>query len=211
MIKKTILILLLVLFAVTSVAADGNKIQGKTQEKTGEPYRYQEQYAHPPATFCYPQPTIIGLSDNILKVYFRGQGFSIDEVLTDSVFVQGKIPPYTGVRREGRWLVTDCFIFRFLGSSGFRPIPPEGIKAKYTVEFDLISGEHIVLEGDYELVVIHGDMTLDGQVNADDVIFMSEYFWHGGPACEVEEFMDLNWDGVIDPRDLALLIEIVGI
>ncbi len=131
----------------------------------------------------------------------------------ESILVQGKIPPYTEAAPyvDGDSIVTDCFIMRFLGASGFRPIPPEGVQSIYTVEYDKVGGEHVVLTGDFVLSVYQGDVTLDGLVNAEDVVFMSQYLWHKGPMCEIEEFMDVDANGRVDIRDMSALIERVGI
>ncbi len=166
-----------------------------------------------PYTTCWPQPSVLKEleNDRILNVAIHNE--DIEEVVFSSILVQGKIPPYTAGAPyiDGDSIVTDCFIMRFLGSSGFRPIPPEGVQDQYTVEYDKVGGEHVVLIGDFVLSVYQGDVTLDGLVNAEDVVFMSQYLWHKGPMCEVEEFMDIDANGRVDIRDLQTLIEITGI
>ena len=215
---RVIILSVIAVFVFASSAGASEKAQTKTQDKTGEPYRNQERYTHPPATFCWPQPTILNAleNDRLLDVYFRGEGFSIDDVDLETVRVFN-IPPYTGpVQRVGRWLKTDCFIMRFLGASGFRPIPPEGIQSTYTVQFDLYTGEHIEMTGRYELVVLEGDLNFDGSVNVDDVIFLTDFLFHNGPIASIwdydmEELMDLNRDTKIDAVDVEILIGIVGL
>ncbi len=167
----------------------------------------------PPYTTCWPQPTILKEleNDKILNVAIHNE--VIEDVVFSSILVQGKIPPYTAGAPyvDGDSIVTDCFIMRFLGSSGFRPIPPEGVQDQYTVEYDKVGGEHVVLTGDYVLSVYNGDVTLDGLVDINDVEFMAGFLWKNGPACEINEFMDIDANGRVDIRDLSKLIEIVGI
>ena len=213
-----IIISIIPCLALSTVAFASEKTHSKTQEKTGEPYQHQEKYAHPAATFCWPQPTILNAfeNDRILDFYFRGQGFSIDEVDLETVRVFN-IPPYSGpVQRVGRWLKTDCFIMRFLGAGGFRPIPPEGYQTTYPLSVDLKNGEHIEMIGRYELVVIEGDLNFDGEVNIEDVVFLTDYIFAGGPMAtifgeEMPEFMDLNGDERITTEDIDYLIAITGL
>ncbi|UCE23346.1 MAG: hypothetical protein JSU74_08550 [Candidatus Zixiibacteriota bacterium] len=166
-----------------------------------------------PFTTCWPQPTILKAleNDKILNVAIHCQDPA--EVNFSSILVQGKIPPYTANAPyiDGDSIVTDCFIMRFLGSSGFRPIPPEGVHTTYIVTYNLNDGTPMSLTGDYNLNVSVGDVTLDGVVNADDVVFMSEYFWNKGQMCEIEEFMDVDWNGRVDIRDLQKIVELSGL
>jgi len=135
----------------------------------------------------------------------------------ETVVVDVKIPPYTGpVTREGAWLVTDCFMVRFLGANGFRPIPLEGIKSTYTISFDLYNGEHVEMVGDFELEVKVGDLNFDGCLDIIDVVFMSEYLWNGGEPSTLFgetlfELMDLDQDGDIDEDDALVLIEMADL
>ena len=179
------------------------------------PYEFEIVSGSPPVVYttCWPQPTILKAleNDRILNVAIHDE--VIEDVVFESILVQGKIPPYTEAAPyvDGDSIVTDCFVLQFLGISGFRPIPPTGVHSEYTVEYDKYSGVHVILTGDFNLDVLVGDVTLDGQVNADDIVFMSQYFWHGGPKCDIEEFMDVDDNGRVDIRDFRRLIEITGI
>jgi len=171
-----------------------------------------------PYTDCWPQPTILKDLENDRILDVRIYNEDPENVITGSIVVQGKIPPYTGVTIEGGVITTDCFIMRFLGSSGFRPVNDD-FEATYTVEYDKLVGDHTVLTGDFELQVYPGDVTLDGQANIDDLIFASEYFWKDGPVpsmsdkagkgWEITELLDVNKDGSIDPRDVIEIRNIV--
>ncbi len=182
----------------------------------GGPYLIPGPECHEcePYTTCWPQPWVYRQSERILKVIVHDE--DNDEVILESMLVQGKIPPYTEARIEGDSIVTDCFIMKFFGVSGWRPIPPDGIDNSYTVEYDKLDGSHVVLTGDFTTRTDVGDVTLDGQVTVDDVLFLSEYFFKGGPGCQLwghamDEFMDIDANGRIDIRDLQKLIEITGI
>ena len=77
-----------------------------------------------PYTDCWPQPIDMGnlINDRVLEVYIYNE--NPDDVDLASVRV-GNIPPYNPIQiLPGNVINTDCFIMRFLGSSGFRPLPP---------------------------------------------------------------------------------------
>ncbi len=114
------------------------------EAEEAEPNHEKRGYGDPP-TYLEQNPIVLkDLADRVLRVYVRGTNFDIHDVDLNTVFVQGKIPPYTEARIEGDRLVTDIFIFRFLAA--WRPIEDD-VHGRYTVEFDLNTGEHIVLEG----------------------------------------------------------------
>ena len=163
-----------------------------------------------PYTDCWPQPTILKtpLDDRILEVRIYPWDVSIIDLTSVRV---NNIPPYTEARVVGGDIITDVFIMRFLGASGFRPIPPEGIQSTYTVTYDYINGGSEWLIGDYVLEVFQGDVTLDGVADIADVQFMAEHFWGDGSKCEFEEFMDVDGNGRVDIRDALKVIEIAGI
>ncbi len=183
----------------------------------GGPYTFEFEEgggcSEGPYTTCWPQPSILKDlgNDKVLNVAIHCE--DPDDVVFSSILVQGKIPPYLpgSPYVDGDSIVTDCFIMRFLGSSGFRPIPQEGVHDSYIVTYDRTDGTPVTLTGDFNLNVSVGDVTLDGEVNADDIVFMSQYFWNKGQMCEIEEFMDIDANGRVDIRDLRKLIEIVGI
>jgi hypothetical protein len=175
---------------------------------------YQINVPGEPWTDCYPQPTVLKETDRILKVFIHNEVTT--DVILSSIRVQGKIPPYTDARIEGDTVVTDAFIMRFLGSSGFRPIPPEGIESTYTVEYDKTTGEHVVLTGDYVLAVYQGDVDLDGRFDILDVQYTIDYFFRDGDPCQmdqyrIDEFMDLDANGQVDLRDVSAMIDMLGL
>jgi hypothetical protein len=177
---------------------------------TGEIEAFQGYHYGDLDTYMDPNPIVLwDLPDqNLLRIYFSRRGLAVDAIDLQSVRVNGKIAPYSGpAQQEGGWLVTDCFFFRFIAL--YRPMPPDGFTATYTVEFDVESGEHIEMEGTFELRAIFGDVNIDGVVNVDDVVFFEEYLYHDGPSAMFPELMDLNGDGDIDLEDLALLIELI--
>lgn len=167
-------------------------------------------------TYCAPQPTILKQIDRILYIYIVGE--NPDDVVIESIRVQGNIPSYQPVSIEGDNIVVTVFIMRFLGASGFRPVTGD-FEATYTVDYDKTDGSHVQLVGDFSLKVYPGDVTLDGQGNINDLIFAADYFWRGGgvptmiddsgKGWEVTELLDANGDGNIDPRDVIALKDIL--
>jgi len=170
-------------------------------------------------TYCTPQPTILKAIESILEVHIVGDNPS--QIDTESIRVQSKIPPYEGYPVvEGSEMVTACFIMRFLGSSGFRPVTGD-FEATYTVDYNYLDGTAAPqLVGDFSLKVYPGDVTLDGQANIDDLIFAADYFWrrgnvpamidNTGQAWEVKELLDIDGNGEINPLDVRSLMGIVG-
>jgi hypothetical protein len=203
-IRTLIMAVILILVGVSvSLAVDRSN-----QENEPAHNRYNN-----PDTYMVPDPICVWdlPEDNLLKIYFSWRGYDIDDIILESVRVNGKIPPYSGpVQQEGGWLVTDCYFFRFIGT-GYRPMPPDGFTATYTVEFVVEGGEHVETEGTFELKAIFGDVNTDGVVNVDDVIFFEEYLYYGGPPARFPELMDLDRDGDIDLADLALLIDLIEV
>ncbi|UCE25037.1 MAG: hypothetical protein JSU74_03025 [Candidatus Zixiibacteriota bacterium] len=175
----------------------------------GGPYEMMIEYV-PVCTYASPQPTILKDMEQLIEFYICCH--DPDEIVWESILIQGKIPPYEGypVLRDG-CVVTACLTTRFIGSSGYRPIPPEGVQDQYRIDFDRTTGEHVTLFGDYVLTVYQGDVNLDGVVDISDVQFMHEYFFNSGKACFYEEFMDVDGNGRVDLRDVSALIELVNI
>jgi len=169
-------------------------------------------------TFVEQCPYILDASDVVLRFYIRGTSFDVDDVDLETVLV-GNIPPYDGITRKGDWIITTSFVMRFLGASGFRPITGD-FEAPYTVEFDLLSGEHVVAEGIFAMRVYPGDLTFDGKANLDDLILLADFLWRGGPAShihdlegqvwEVSELMDIDRDGDIDDDDAEALAKLIN-
>jgi len=170
-------------------------------------------------TFTYPNPIVLKQIEKIQYFYVRGTTFDVRDVDLETVRVLGKIPPYDGAWVKGDWLITTAFVMRFLGAIGVRPIT-EDFDATYTVEFDLVGGEHILVEGEFSLVIYPGDLTFDGVINIEDLIFLSDYLYNGGPVptieapdgtvWEVSELLDIDRDGDVDEDDLEALEEILG-
>ena len=102
-------------------------------------------------------------------------------------------------------IVTDCFIFRFL--SVYRPIPSTEYDI-YTVTY-FKSGEMVTVTGDVEIYVPGGDVNLDGITNIDDLIFMINYFYKGGPNCKLEELMDIDQNGTVNVGDVSALARMI--
>jgi hypothetical protein len=165
----------------------------------------------PVYTTCWPQPTLMFfghlLSDDVLNIIIWNE--QNDQVILESILVQGKLEPYTEARIEGDSIVTDVFLRRFIGLSKWRPIPSEGIMSTYTVEYDKVDGSHVVLTGEYVLGYYQGDVNLDGEVNDDDLRAMRDYLFNRGEPGEFEEFMDVDGNGQIDLRDMRELIKII--
>lgn len=184
----------------------------------GGPYLYKIGGTPPPvSTYCTPQPTVLKEIEDILYVHICNE--DNDAVDWATIRVQSKIPPYLPVFEEGFDLVTTCFIMRFLGSSGFRPVTGD-FEATYTVDYSYLDGTAAdQLVGDFALKVYPGDVTMDGQTNMNDIIFAADYFWRGGgvptltdnngQAWDCAELLDCNQDGSTDPRDVIEIINIV--
>ncbi len=176
----------------------------------GGPYELMMDQPPPVCTYASPQPTILKDMEQLIEFYICCE--DPNEVIWESILIQGKIPPYEGypVLRDD-CIVTACLTTRFIGSSGFRPIPPEGVQDQYRIDFDRTTGEHVTLFGDYVLTVYQGDVNLDGAVDIADIEFMREFLFNGGKACRYEEFMDVDGNGRVDLRDVSALIELVNI
>jgi len=177
----------------------------------GGPYVFEVESPDPPYTTCWPQPTILKYieNDGLLNVSVHNE--KNYEVVLESIRVQGQIPPFTNARIEGDSIVTDCDVLNFLGVSGFRPIPDEGIQAPYTIEYDKVDGSHIVLIGEFDLHLYPGDISAsecnacdfnsDGIVNSLDVSLIEDYVWNGNRASYPAEAFDINGDGNVDVLD----------
>jgi len=186
----------------------------------GGPYEFRYGTLLQSHTYCEPQPTILKSIEDILRVHIRWE--DPDMVDMQSIRVQGKIPPYEGYPVvEDYEIVTACFIMRFLGSSGFRPITGD-FEATYTVDYNYLDGTAATtLVGDYALKVYPGDVTLDGQANIDDLIFAADYFWKNGAvpfmldntgqAWEVAELLDVDGNGEANPLDVRKIVELAGL
>ena len=169
----------------------------------GGPYDFVvDGYIPPPEPYtdCWPQPSILKALENDRILEFRLYNEDVANVDLTSLVV-GNIPPYTGVTVVDDVITTDAFIMRFLGSSGFRPIPPEGIQSTYTLHYSYIDGTPAEdLIGDFVMSVYQGDVTLDGLCDINDVIFMTEYFFAGGQVTQMQgeklyELMDVDGNG----------------
>ena len=169
-----------------------------------------------PYTDCWPQPIEMGLlvNDRVLEVYIYNEDHNNVDLASIRV---GNIPPYNPVQILADGVInTDCFIMRFLGSSGFRPLPPEGIQSTYPVSYNYISGGSNSLIGDFLLNAKMGDVNLDNVVDINDVQFMAEYFWNGGEQTQIQgetlyELMDVDGNGTVDIRDAIETIELAGL
>ena len=125
-------------------------------------------------------------------------------------------PPYTVARIECDSIVTDSFIMRCLGASGFRPFPPEGIPSHYSLTYDTIDGSSVSLVGDFVLTVYQGDVNFDTEVNIEDIVFLTDYLYQHGQKAELfgyemGECMDVDASGRFDLLDIRALIDMVGI
>lgn len=182
------------------------------------PHTFQT-YGPPPCsepyTECWPQPTVLKAleNDRILEFYVFCE--DNEEVILSSIRV-GNIPPYTAAAINGDTLYTDAFIMRFLGASGFRPIPPEGIQSTYTLTYDKTDGSTVSLVGEYVLGIYQGDVNFDTEVNIEDIVLLTDYLYANGPKAELfgyemGECMDVDASGRFDLLDIQELVEIVGI
>lgn len=183
----------------------------------GGPYTYYMYDDGPPPepyTDCSPQPTILKVTDNILKVHLYNENTALVDLMSMRV---GNIPPYSGTPViEDGVITTDCFIFRFLGSSGFRPITGS-FTNQYTLNYNYTDGtEAPELIGAYALEVLLGDVNLDGNLNLDDAVFFADFMFRDGQRTtadgeELPELMDLNGNDQIDARDLLALVDLLDL
>jgi len=162
-----------------------------------------------PTTYCEPQPTIMKDIDRILWVHIVGE--DPDQVIFESILIQGKIPPYEPVFVENGEIVTSAYIIRFIGYSGFRPIVGD-IESTYTVEYDKLDGSHIILTGEYHLCGGYCEVANDRLAGLDGIVFLADYFWRGGNAGGLEDsenqvMLDMDGNGRADPLDVVFLIE----
>ncbi|UCG61436.1 MAG: hypothetical protein JSV52_14120 [Candidatus Zixiibacteriota bacterium] len=187
----------------------------------GGPYEWLVNY-NPcqggPFTYCWPQPVELGVNDNdrVLKVYIECE-LNIGIVDLSSVKVFGQIPTYT---QDQAWIedddliVTDCFLMRFLGSGGFRPLPPDDFIGEYFVTYNYYIGTERTLYGDFAMNISQGDVNFDGSLGIDDVVFMTDHLFGDGPGCtldgcKVDELMDVDQSGRFDMLDVGALIEMI--
>ncbi len=166
-----------------------------------------------PYTVCWPQPIDLKalINDRVLNVYICCEDVASIDQATIRVF---NIPPYAGVHEVGDSLYTTVFIMRFLGAGGMRPIPDNGYDDQPYFVYYTAGGTEKSLEGDFDLVVNVGDVTCDNAVNIDDVVFMIEYLFQGGPMVSahgetLEELMDIDGSGRIDLLDARAIIELL--
>ncbi|MEW6413303.1 MAG: dockerin type I domain-containing protein [Candidatus Zixiibacteriota bacterium] len=153
------------------------------EAEESEPNREKQGYGDPP-TYLEQNPIVLkDLTDRILRVYVRGTNFDIHDIDLSTVVTQGKIPPYTEARIEGDRMVTDVFIFRFL--SAWRPIEDD-VHSRYTVEFDLNSGEHIVLDGTVNVKIYPGDLNFE-EDDCEMLFMLLELAEQGVIDIDVEE------------------------
>ena len=204
MVIRLVSILFLTTLVVCGSVVAGDEVRVRADEPIQEKSRYRSE-----VVYHYPYPIELkNLGDRMVYVYFRSDDFKAEDVVLDSVRVHGKIPAYTEEypKIENGWIVTNCFAFRFL--SAYRPIP-ETVRSTFTVTFDLVSGEHVTLEGQAYIKVPVGDVTLDGYVNEEDLQFLEDYLYNDGRVSELSEMMDVNRDGSVNLLDLEALEEII--
>jgi hypothetical protein len=170
-----------------------------------------------PYTECWPQPTVLGNweNDKILEFYI----YCEEPGLVDMASVRvNNIPNY---ENDGEaWfdaannrIETTAFIMRFLGASGFRPIPSTGVDDIYTVTY-LRDGVETSLTGAFKLNVEQADVNFDGITNLDDVIFLTDYLYRGGQKAmlfgeEMDECMDVDGNGHFDLLDVGAALQII--
>ncbi|UCD64847.1 MAG: dockerin type I repeat-containing protein [Candidatus Zixiibacteriota bacterium] len=147
------------------------------------------------------------LEDRLVYVYFRPP--DVNDVDLCSVRIQDKIKTYSQECAwiEGDLIVTDVLAFRLIAP--WRPISGT-FNTTYTVSWDTYSGHHYVLYGDLNVELYPGDVNLDGEVNAGDLIFMSDYLFSDGLPSQLEEVMDIDQNGRVDALDMAALSRLVG-
>ncbi|UCD64846.1 MAG: dockerin type I repeat-containing protein [Candidatus Zixiibacteriota bacterium] len=173
----------------------------------GGPYTYY-YIPQQPDTWLSQDPIYLKeLVDRIIYVYFRPA--DVNDVDLCSVRVQDKIKTYSQdcAWIEGDLIVTDVFVFRLL--SPYRPISGT-VNTTYTVSWDTYSGDHYVLYGDLNVELYPGDVNLDGEVNASDLIFMSDYLFNAGPPSQLKEVMDIDQNGRVDALDMTALSRLIG-
>ena len=186
----------------------------------GGPYEFVVEGGGPvcdePYTTCWPQPSVLKALENDRILNFSVFCEDVNSVVITSMRV-GNIPPYTGARIEVDSVVTDALFIRFLGASGFRPIPSEGIQSTYTLTYDVNDGTGSVsLIGDFVLTVYQGDVNFDTEVNIEDVVFLTDHLYDGCPMAQVHaeemaERMDVDVSGRFDLLDVQSLLDISGL
>ncbi len=176
------------------------------EEETPQPNRRRDRRGSA-CTYLEEDPvTLRNLSEKSLQVFVEWPDYDLENIVLESVLLQGKIPSYSEPEIEGDRLVSDALLLEFI--QDYRPITDD-VSSGYTIEFDLIDGKHVVLNGDIEILVYPGDLNFDGIENVEDITFLVDYLFLSGQACLLEEMMDLTHDGVVDEEDLRALVEIV--
>jgi hypothetical protein len=162
-------------------------------------------------TRCDPQPTVLKNIELILEVQIIGDP-NPGAIDLATIRVQDKIPPYQPATydQSSGIVSTYCFIMRFLGSSGFRPVTGD-FESTYNVWYERSDGFDTTLTGDFSLIVGPGNVLIDEATDINDVIFMVDYMFNGGPACPLPGLMDINKDGELSIRDIKALIDLVQV
>ncbi|MFH1893377.1 MAG: dockerin type I repeat-containing protein [Candidatus Zixiibacteriota bacterium] len=65
------------------------------------------------------------------------------------------------------------------------------------------------IDTDIFLTFVQGDADGSGAIDIDDVVYLIDYIFQGGPAPQVFETGDFNGDSVIDIDDAIALLEYI--
>ncbi len=164
-----------------------------------------------PVTFLDQDPIYLkDLPDQTLGVMLAG--FDVHTVDVNTILINDKVPPSgvpydtTYAEYPGPVLKVPVFIMRFLAN--WRPIK-NTVQDTYTVSFQLLDGTPVDLVGDINIEIVPGDLTFDGVVDSNDIIFMVDLIWNNGKSATFEELQDVDGNGYLDPLDLRAVVNMV--
>ncbi|UCG62914.1 MAG: hypothetical protein JSV52_06420 [Candidatus Zixiibacteriota bacterium] len=173
-----------------------------------------------PYATCFPETTKLKALENERRLDVRIWCDDFEDIDWGTIRVFN-IPPYSADHPQIEYfgddsaLVTDCFIMRFLGAGGMRPVPSDGYQDRpCPVYYDYKSGGDQTLTFLFNLTMYVGDVTFDGVTNIEDAVFMIDWLFNGGPRAtlwgeRMDECMDVDDSGRIDLLDVRAIIDIV--
>ncbi len=180
----------------------------------GGPYDFVVDGYVPPYTDCTPQPTVLHADESEKYINFHLYNEEVELVDLTSLLV-GDIKSHDDPFVEDGVITMNIGATHFIGATGFRPIPPEGIQSTYTLTYSYLDGTAAPeLIGDWVLNVVQADVNFDGVGNIADLTFMVDYLFYKGDACTLHgenymEMMDIDLNGQFDIRDIRKAIEII--
>lgn len=130
--------------------------------------------------------------------------FMLDDVITESINVNGLIPRHVNSWTGEMEIIVDKASF----VQGYGIIW-DGDDYEYTLHLAIGESGTFDIPGEVTLVGhISGDVNNDRAVNINDIIYMIDFkYKEGNPPIPIDEVADANADGSVDIRDIIYMIE----